>query len=59
MSKRLLYITVLGMALTLVGCAGKLKEQQQGQQQESAVKKEEEVITGESVSYLTGLPISE
>ena len=59
MSKRLLYITVLGMALTLAGCGGKLKEQQQGQQQESVVEKEEEVLTGESVSYLTGLPISE
>ena len=59
MRKGLLYITVLGMAIAMAGCGGKLKEQQQGQQQESVVEKEEEVLTGESVSYLTGLPISE
>ena len=59
MRKRLLYIAVLGMTLALAGCGAKLKEQQQLQKEEVAAEKEEEVITGETVSYLTGLPISE
>ena len=59
MRKGLLYITVLGMALAMAGCGGKLKEQQQGQQEQTVSEKEEEVVSGEAVSYLTGLPISE
>ena len=58
MRKGLLYIAVLGMAFSLAGCGAKLQEQQ-SQKEEAVTKKEEEVITGETVSYLTGLPISE
>ena len=58
MRKGLLYIAVLGMAFSLTGCGAKLQEQQ-SQKEEVVVEKEEEVITGETVSYLTGLPISE
>ena len=58
MRKGLLYIAVLGMAFSLAGCGAKLQEQQ-SQKEEAVTEKEEEVITGETVSYLTGLPISE
>ena len=57
MRKGLLYIAALGMAVALTGC-GKMEElKSQDQQTESAIKEEE--ITGEAVSFLTGLPISE
>lgn len=55
MRKGLLYITVLGMALALAGCGG-----EKSPQEETADPQErtEEVVTGDAVSYLTGLPIS-
>ena len=57
MRKGLLYIAALGMAVALAGC-GKMEElKSQDQQTESAIKEEE--LTGEAVSFLTGLPVSE
>ena len=58
MRKGLLYIAVLGLAVTIAGCGGK-EPQKQPEQSGETVSKEEEAITGETVSYLTGLPISE
>lgn len=57
MRKGLLYIAVLGMAVTLAGC-GKMEELKSQDQQTDSVTAEEEEITGEAVSFLTGLPIS-
>ncbi len=62
MRKGLLYIAVLGMALTLTGCGGNTEPQKETADSQGETEKvitEEEVITGEAVSYLTGLPISE
>lgn len=58
MRKGLLYIAVLGLAVALSGCGKKEELPSDIQQSESATIDEKE-NTGESVSYLTGLPISE
>lgn len=59
MRKGLLYIAVLGMAVALSGCGKKEEVQPSVQHTEPAVKEEAEVeIEGDTVSYLTGLPIS-
>ncbi len=58
MRKRLYYIAVLGMAFAMTACVPKTQEKPTSQKEETNVA-EEEVISGESVSYLTGLPISE
>ena len=58
MRKGLLYIAVLGLAVALAGCGKKEELPSETQQSESATIDEKE-NTGESVSYLTGLPISE
>ena len=58
MRKGLLYIVALGIAVALAGC-GKMEEALSQSQQTDSVTKEEEEITGEAVSFLTGLPISE
>ena len=57
MRKGLLYIAVLGMTFALAGCGGR---PEQLQESGNKIKEEtQEVITGDEVSYLTGLPISE
>lgn len=58
MRKGLLYIAVLGLAVALSGC-GKKEELPSKIQQSDSTTIDEEEITGEVVSYLTGLPISE
>ena len=58
MRKGLLYIAVLGMTVALVAC-GKKEESPSKIQQSDSTTIDEEEITGEVVSYLTGLPISE
>ena len=58
MRRGLLYAAALGMAFALVGCGGKV-EPEQGQEVEEPKEQVQEEITGDSVSYLTGLPISE
>lgn len=57
MRKGLLYIALLGMTVALAGCGKKaeLKQESEGE----ITKEVQEVITGEEVSYLTGLPIRE
>lgn len=60
MRKGLLYIAVLGLAVTLAGCGCGKKEElpSETQQPESATVDKEE-NTGDAISYLTGLPIDE
>ena len=57
MRKGLIYIAVLGMTVALSGCGNK-KELQPSSQQTEVITEEDEEISGEAVSYLTGLPIS-
>ena len=57
MRKGLLYIAVLGIAVALSGCGKQEELQPHGQQTDFTA--EEEEITGEAVSFLTGLPISD
>ena len=58
MRKGILYVAVLGMAVALAGC-GKREELPQQTQQSDSTTIDKEEITGEAVSYLSGLPISE
>ena len=58
MRKGILYVAVLGMAVALAGCGKRGELSAQTQQTDSTTIDKEE-ITGEAVSYLTGLPISE
>ena len=60
MRRGLLYIAALGMTLALAGCGGK-QNPEQGTEKKQEITKEQvqEEITGDAVSYLTGLPISE
>ena len=57
MRKGLLYIAILGLTVALAGCGKQEELQPHGQQTDFTA--EEEEITGEAVSFLTGLPISD
>lgn len=64
MRKGLLYIAVLGMTFALAGCGGDKTSQSkpmdsQGNVEENLAGENEEIIKGDAVSRLTGLPISE
>lgn len=62
MRRGVLYIAVLGMTLALAGCGGSQgtqKEQEDSQEKSEDVVNGDEEISGDAVSYLTGLPISE
>ena len=56
MRKGVLYLAVLGMVLALGGCGGTTEPQKETVDSQ---EKTEEVVQGDEVSYLTGLPISE
>ena len=55
MRRGLLYIAALGMTLALAGCGGKQYPEQGTEKPNEQVQEE---ISGDAVSYLTGLPIS-
>ena len=60
MCKGLGYIAMLGLAVSLIGCGSKQQSQQQESQSVAEeIVQTEEVAEEDSVSYLTGLPISE
>ena len=59
MRKGLLYMTVLAMSLTLAGCGGQKNFQEEVNDAKENVESSQESITGDTVSVLTGLPISE
>ena len=58
MRRGLLYIAALGMAFALAGCGGKPEQEMQHGAEKTEGQVQEE-ITGDMVSYLTGLPVSE
>ena len=59
MRKGLLYMTVLAMTLALAGCGGESKIQGEKNDSGKDAVETEEIVDGDSVSVLTGLPISE